>query len=80
MQETWLLLSFVLCVSQSDIKIILLEITHLLSVIQDKATKKSIQIFLPALFITVYLKTAVSSESRILFAFKHFPEILAVVK
>lgn len=40
MQETWLLLSFVLCVSQSDIKIILLEITHLLSVIQDKATKK----------------------------------------
>lgn len=39
MQEAWLLLSFVLCVSHSDIKIILLEITHLVFVIQNKATK-----------------------------------------
>lgn len=61
-------------------KIILLEIAHLLSVIQDKATKKSIQIFLPSLLITVHLKTTVRSESRFLFAFKHFPEILGVVK
>lgn len=64
MQETWLLLSFVLCVSQSDLKIILLEITHLLPVIQDKATKKSRQILLFSLLITMYLKTTVSSESR----------------
>lgn len=64
MQETWLLLSFVLCVSQSDIKIILLEIAHLLSVIQDKPTKKSRQILLLSLLITVYLKTTVSTESR----------------
>lgn len=40
MQDTWLLVSFVLCVSPSDIKIILLEIAHLLAVIQDTATKK----------------------------------------
>lgn len=64
MQETWLLLSSVLCVSQSDLKIILLEITHLLPVIQDKATKKSRQILLFSLLITMYLKTTVSSESR----------------
>lgn len=80
MQETWLLLSFVLCVSQSDIKIILLEITHLLSVIQDKATKKSRQILFLSLLITVYLKNTASSESRFLFAFKHFSEIFAIVK
>lgn len=41
MQEVWLLLSFVLCISRSDIKIVLLELTHLGFVIQNKATKKS---------------------------------------
>lgn len=39
--------SHLFCVSHSDIKIILLEITYLVFVIQDKATKKSQRISSP---------------------------------
>lgn len=73
MQEAWLLLLFVVCVSHSDIKIMLLEITHLAFVIQDKARKTSRSVLLPSLFNPGYLKIIVSTESRFLLTFKHFP-------